>query len=481
MARDKGAKSTRGARGMKNAKGAKGTRKRMVQVQQVVVEPGNGHVDEMPELDQVPGIEVETAEPEREERPDAKGTRKRTKGTRKHTKENREMEAASVEAEPEPEQELEAVVSSGYETVVELEPEIPDASLRQQLMQELDDMIGRVRTLHPGYVPPPFSPRALLDLVNESVDKLPPGIGLGILDKLRSAIGEDLFDIDTWKGMWYVLNSTLQFQGDILKRRVTGEYETDEWGLDREFKDAVQPFFEFMYKTYWRVTLTGVENIPAEGRALLVSNHSGQLPWDGAMLATGVLLEHPGQRLVRSLYATWFPTLPFISDFFVKTGQVLGTDDNGARLLEQDQLVAVFPEGYKGVSKLFKERYRLARFGRGGFVRMALRSQAPIIPVSVVGAEETYISLAKSDLMAKLTGFPYFPLSPTFPWLGLAGFIPLPTKWYIDIGEPIPTDGYKAGAENNMVLVSQLTDQVRNIVQEMIYGRLAKRRSVFFS
>ncbi len=199
------------------------------------------------------------------------------------------------------------------------------------------------------------------------------------------------------------------------------------------------------------------------------------------MLEMGVLLEHPNQRMVRGLYGAWFSTLPFISDFFVKTGQVLATEDNGIRLLEQDELVAVFPEGYKGVGKLFKERYRLQRFGRGGFVKMALQTKSPIIPVAVVGAEETYISLGKSDFMAKLTGFPYFPISPTFPWLGLAGFIPLPTKWYIDIGEPIPTDGYKPGSENNMVLVSQLTDQVRNVIQEMIYTRLAQRRSVFFS
>jgi 1-acyl-sn-glycerol-3-phosphate acyltransferase len=198
------------------------------------------------------------------------------------------------------------------------------------------------------------------------------------------------------------------------------------------------------------------------------------------MVASGVLLEHPNQRLVRTLYATWFPTLPFFSDILVKCGQVLATEDNGLRLLEQDELVAVYPEGYKGVGKLYKERYRLARFGRGGFVRMGLKAHAPLIPVAVVGAEETYISLSKSNTLARLTGFPYFPISPTWPWLGLLGFVPLPTKWYIDIGEPIPTTRYRPGSENNLVLVSQLTDQVRNVVQEMIFARLAKRRSVFW-
>lgn len=355
-----------------------------------------------------------------------------------------------------------------------------DPSLRRQLMKEVEELIGRLRALHPGYTPPPFSPRGLLQLLEEGTDRLPAGLRLGILEKLKDTLGEDLLDVDTWKGMWYILNSSLQYQADVVKRRVTGEYETDEWGLDREFLDAVRPFFEFMYKTYWRVEMSGLENVPEQGRALLVVNHSGQLPWDGAMVASGVLLEHPNQRLVRTLYATWFPTLPFFSDILVKCGQVLATEDNGLRLLEQDELVAVYPEGYKGVGKLYKERYRLARFGRGGFVRMALKAHAPLIPVAVVGAEEAYISLYKSNTLAKLTGFPYFPISPTWPWLGLLGFVPLPTKWYIDIGEPIPTTHYRSGSENNLVLVSQLTDQVRNVVQETIFARLAKRRSVFW-
>jgi 1-acyl-sn-glycerol-3-phosphate acyltransferase len=277
-----------------------------------------------------------------------------------------------------------------------------------------------------------------------------------------------------------MVNYSLEYQGGILKRRLSGDYDTDEWGFDQEVLDAVKPFFDFMYQKYWRVQTSGMENIPEEGRTLLVCNHSGQLPWDGSMVGLAVMNEHPTQRLVRTLYATWFPTLPFISTLFTKMGQALATEENGIRLLENDELVAVFPEGYKGVGKLFKDRYQLARFGRGGFIRMALKTGAPIIPVAVVGAEETYISLAKSNTIAKMIGFPYFPISPTFPWLGLLGFIPLPTKWYIDFGEPILSDGYSPGAANNMMLVSQLTDQVRNIVQKMIYHRLAQRKSVFF-
>ena len=355
----------------------------------------------------------------------------------------------------------------------------PNGDLQDELTRQIDGLIERVQRMTPGYTPPAFSPRRLVSLIEENLDRLGPQVGLGLLRRLRATAGGDLFDMQTWKGIWFVLNYTLSHQTDVLKRRLTGEFETDSWGFDQEFFDAVLPFFTFLYKVYWRVSTSGVDNVPRAGRALLVVNHSGQLPWDGTMVGSAIYHEHPTQRLVRTLYASWFPTLPFLSAMLVKLGQATATVENGTRLLEQDELVAVYPEGYKGVGKLFKERYRLARFGRGGFVRMALKTGAPMIPVSVVGAEETYISLTKSQLMARVTGFPYFPISPTFPWLGLLGFVPLPTKWYIDFGEPIPTAGYPAGSDENLMLVSELTDQVRNVVQEMVYKRLAERRSVF--
>jgi 1-acyl-sn-glycerol-3-phosphate acyltransferase len=360
-----------------------------------------------------------------------------------------------------------------------LEDASADPGLRKELVESLEAMIARLRALSPGYNPPPFSPRQLLELIESNADKLSPQIALGLLTKLRKTIGEDLFDVDTWKGVWTMLNFTLEYNGDVLKRRLTGEYETDAWGMDREYLNAVMPFFDFMYSKYWRVEISGLENVPAEGRALLVANHSGQLPWDAAMLGAGLLRHHPSQRILRTLYASWFPTLPFVSDFLTKCGQVLATEENGIRLLEQDELVGVFPEGYKGVGKLYKDRYQLARFGRGGFVRMALQAGAPMVPVAIVGAEETYISLAKSDLLAKLTGFPYFPISPTWPALGPLGFVPLPTKWYIDIGEPIAMDDHGPEAASNLMVVSQLTNQVRDVVQAMIYARLKQRRSVF--
>lgn len=361
-----------------------------------------------------------------------------------------------------------------------LQSEIPDEESRRQLNAELDGLIERMQTITPGYKPPPFSVGRLVILIRENLPRLPAELRLGIAEQLRSGIAKDFFDIDTWKGIWYILNYSVQAQADMIKRRFTGEYETDEWGYDQEVVDAVRPFFDFMYRKYWRVETSGIEHIPEEGRTLMVANHSGQLPFDASMLGMAILNEHSAGRLVRTLFDSWFPTLPFISTLFTKAGQVLATEENGIRLLEQEQLVAVYPEGTKGVGKLYKERYRLVRFGRAGFVRMALKTQAPIIPVAIIGAEETYISLYKSEFIARLIGFPFFPISVTWPWLGPLGFIPFPTKWYIDIGEPIRMDGYGPGAENNTMLLSQLTDQIRNIIQNMIYDRLSKRKSVIF-
>jgi 1-acyl-sn-glycerol-3-phosphate acyltransferase len=258
------------------------------------------------------------------------------------------------------------------------------------------------------------------------------------------------------------------------------EDQRDEWGFNQEVLDRVQPILMFLYDHYWRIEANGLENVPDTGRALLVSNHSGQYPFDGMMLGMAILNKHPAKRLIRSLYGTWFRTLPFISTFLTNVGQTLALEENGTRLLEQEHLVAVFPEGIKGIMKLYRDRYRLVRFGRGGFIRMALKAQAPIIPVSVVGAEETYIALAKIPGAEKLFGYPLPAITPTWPWLGLLGLIPMPTKWTIDIGEPIPTSGYPPKAAENLILVDQLSDQVRNTIQQMVNRRLEKRRSIFF-
>lgn len=350
-----------------------------------------------------------------------------------------------------------------------------------QLIREVRSFAQRLMRLSPAYKSPLTVPTEVQEAIDEGIEAaVEQADGAGLFTRLQKMIpGAGSLDMDTLKGMWTMVKFTGEYQADVIKRRLTGDYETDEWGMDQEFIDALRPLFDFMYSKYWRVEMTGLENVPEQGRALLVSNHSGQLPFDGAMLGIGILQNHPAARFMRALYASWFPTLPFLSDLLVKSGQVLATDENAARLLEQDHLVAVFPEGYKGVSKLYKDRYHLARFGRGGFVRVCLKTRAPLIPVAIVGAEETYISLRKSTTLAKLTGFPYFPISPTFPLLGPLGLIPLPTKWYIDIGEPIRTDELPEGSENNLMLISQLTDQMRDTIQNMVNDRLRARKSVF--
>jgi 1-acyl-sn-glycerol-3-phosphate acyltransferase len=256
--------------------------------------------------------------------------------------------------------------------------------------------------------------------------------------------------------------------------------ETEEFGRDPVFADTLRPFFEFLYGVWWRVEASGIERIPSQGAALLVANHSGVLPYDGAMVKLAIRHHHPARRDCRMLVLDMFALLPFLAPALMKYGEVRAHPDNAERLLGKGELVGVFPEGVKGVGKYFGERYKLARFGRGGFVRIALRTGAPIIPCAVVGAEEIHPVVARADWVGRPLGFPYFPITPTFPWLGPLGLIPLPTKWSIDFAEPMPMDGYGPEAAEDPILVNRLAQEVRETVQTMIDGRLARRRSVWF-
>ena len=184
--------------------------------------------------------------------------------------------------------------------------------------------------------------------------------------------------------------------------------------------------------------------------------------------------------LTRPLVLNWAFELPFLSFFMRKVGGVPASPFNAKRLLEQDELVMVFPEGVKGTGKPFSERYRLQRFGRGGFVEVALRTGAPIIPVAVVGAEEIYPMLGQSSALARIAGAPFLPLTPTFPWLGPLGLVPLPSRWRIEFCEPIETAHLGPAAADDPMLVFNLTDQVRETIQQTLYTLLMQRRSVFF-
>ncbi len=256
--------------------------------------------------------------------------------------------------------------------------------------------------------------------------------------------------------------------------------ETDEFGYDPKFTETIRPFLEFMYSVWWRVETTGIERVPGSGPTLVVANHSGVLPWDGPMINVALRHEHPARRHCRMLALDMFALLPFLAPLLAKTGAIRANPENAIRILERGELVGVFPEGVKGVGKPFKSRYKLARFGRGGFVRIALKTGGTIVPTAVVGAEEIHPNLAQADFIGRPFGLPYFPLTPTFPWLGLFGAIPFPTKWSIDFGEPLDLSRYPKEAADDPILVNRLSEQVRQDIQRIIDGRLARRRSIWF-
>jgi 1-acyl-sn-glycerol-3-phosphate acyltransferase len=256
--------------------------------------------------------------------------------------------------------------------------------------------------------------------------------------------------------------------------------DVDEFGYDPKFTRTILPVFEFLYTMWWRVEPQGIENVPADGPALVVANHSGVLPYDGIMINLAVRHEHPARRECRMLALDMFALLPFLAPLLAQCGAVRANQENAERLLKKGELVGVFPEGVKGVGKPFKNRYKLARFGRGGFVRLALRTGAPIVPCAVVGAEEIHPMVGSANWVGRPLGVPYLPITPTFPALGPLGLVPLPTKWSIDFAEPIPMAAYGPEAAEDPILVNRLSETVRSSVQRMIDGRLARRRSVWF-
>ena len=266
---------------------------------------------------------------------------------------------------------------------------------------------------------------------------------------------------------------------EAITRRLSGDYEEDDFGLDEEFAEAALPFLEFLYERWWRVHVEGVTNVPAHGRALIVANHAGILPWDAAMIGVALQREHPLPRYPRFTVLDWAFDLPYVSVAIRKLGGVPASPYNALRLLEQEELVAVFPEGTMGTQKLYRDRYRLERFGRGGFVEIALRSGAPILPVAIVGSEEIHPKLAEAPLLARAAGSPFFPITPTFPFLGPLGAIPLPSRWRIEFCEPIEVAEFGPDAAEDRALVFELSEHVRELIQQKVWENLAKRRSAF--
>ncbi len=313
------------------------------------------------------------------------------------------------------------------------------------------------------------------DPVDEAAPSAPsahPSTGIPVGDWLSALQGaaHEVFG-DDWERRLAELMA-------FVRRRLEGDYEVDDYGFDRElterfFMAALRPIAE----KWFRLEVRGLENIPAEGGALVVSNHSGTVPLDGLMTMLTVH-DHAG-RFLRPLGADLVFRLPVVSSLARKGGATLACIEDAERMLSGGDLVGVWPEGFKGIGKPFSERYKLQRFGRGGFVSAALRTGVPIVPLSVVGAEEIYPLVGNVPSLARLLGVPYIPITPFFPWLGPLGMVPLPSKWILEFGEPIRTDAYDAAEAEDPMLVFNVTDQVRETIQHTLFDLLRERDGVF--
>jgi 1-acyl-sn-glycerol-3-phosphate acyltransferase len=303
------------------------------------------------------------------------------------------------------------------------------------------------------------------------VPRAPDPAGLSSLPGPTPA--PDIGSTPGWEG-------SLAKQLAFLRRRILGDYQVDEFGFDPEFTDHLfLPLLRPLYRRWFRVRASGLEHVPDIGGALVVANHSGTLPLDVLMTALALRDEHPAGRHLRMLGAELLFDTPAVGALARKTGHTLACNPDALRLLGSGELVGVWPEGFRGIGKPFTDRYKLQRFGRRGFIDAAIRTGTPIIPCSIVGAEEIYPLLADLRPLARLIGLPYFPITPTFPLLGPLGAIPLPSKWLIEFGEPVPTRGYDPADADDPALVFDLTDKVRESIQHTLYGLVHRRRSVF--
>jgi 1-acyl-sn-glycerol-3-phosphate acyltransferase len=265
----------------------------------------------------------------------------------------------------------------------------------------------------------------------------------------------------------------------FLRRRLDGDYEIDEFGYDPELTGVLLEVVRPLYRYWFRVETIGLGNVPADTGALVVANHSGTVPIDALMLQVALHDEHPAHRPLRLLGADLVYRLPILGHLARKSGHTLACREDADRLMRKGELVGVFPEGFKGVGKPFADRYRLQRFGRGGFVTSAIRAGTPIVPCSIVGAEEIYPKIGDLRTLARLFGLPYLPITPFFPWLGPLGLIPLPSKWMIEFGEPVRTDEYDPASADDPMLVFNLTDHVREIVQQQLNALRLQRGPAF--
>jgi 1-acyl-sn-glycerol-3-phosphate acyltransferase len=258
--------------------------------------------------------------------------------------------------------------------------------------------------------------------------------------------------------------------------RVRARYDKmggDPFGLDPDFTKYVAVFASVMHRLYFRTIVQGWENVPT-GRALLISNHSGQIPIDGVIIAMSMFMDADPPRIIRAMVEKWAQTLPFVSMMFNRTGQVVGVPENCERLLQQEELILAFPEGTRGISKPFTRRYQLEEFGLG-FMRLAIQTRSPIVPVAVIGAEEQFINVGNLDWLAKAIGVPVLPVVPQLFIPG--GQLPLPTRYHVYFGEPMRFDG---DPDDDDSIIEEKVWVVRQTIQSMINRGLKERKSLFF-
>lgn len=269
----------------------------------------------------------------------------------------------------------------------------------------------------------------------------------------------------------------------FARRRLAGDFEVDKFGFDADLNSAVlMPAALALYRSWFRVQARGLQHIPDAGPALVVANHSGVLPIDAIMLQAGVFAEHPASRNLRLLGADLVYRLPVLASLARRSGHTRADPAEALQLLAAGELVGVFPEGFKGIGKPFSERYRLQRFGRGGFARTALQAGVPMIPCAIVGAEEIYPMIGNSEALARALRLPYFPLTPLFPWLGPVGAVPLPSNWVIEFCEPVSAcdlTGSGPVADPDEEVVAKLADHVRDIIQDKLDSLVAERGPAF--
>jgi len=322
----------------------------------------------------------------------------------------------------------------------------------------------------PRRVPPSAArPRPDHGLLDTAIEVVGGAIGAasGVLERVGAVA-------DTVAAQISAMDRELR---DRLARIPTtvNEFGYDPFGFNPDTTRRALLGAALLYRYWFRVETHGIEHLPA-GRVLLIANHGGQIALDGAMIGVACVLEADPPRIIRGMAEYWLPTLPWVNVMMVRTGSVVGTPRNCAELLERGECVIAFPEGVRGMNKTYWERYQLQEFGHG-FMRLALATGTPIVPVAVVGAEEQYPGLANLRGLGRLLGMPAFPVTPFWPWLGLLGTIPLPIKYRIYFGEPMQFTGDPHDEDE---VIAEQVDTVKRRIAAMIARGLAARRTWFF-